>query len=210
MQRHLVSMQPHCNTTQLWCTDAAMDSNGLLFAQKLSWRATNHNSSIFHRDTEAPPTAAQQRSGPCTVHRIPLHTSMPNFTHWKKSLGSNNYPPNYVFLALSMRSSFRCLRFAFFRAICSSFNSTDDAQNAAQRRGTIMAQKPRSQGHGSSKTVMTIASSLVAFCVNRWNTSSGVSLAAVAVSMSWRCRVWSICFVHRRWQCLHWYDLFDP
>ena len=80
MQRHLVSMQPHCNTTHYDALTAAMDSNGLLFAQKLSWRATNHNSSIFHRDTEAPPTAAQQRSGPCTVHRIPLHTSMPNFT----------------------------------------------------------------------------------------------------------------------------------
>ena len=65
-------MQPHCNTTHYDALTAAMDSNGLLFARKLSWRATNHNSSIFHRDTEAPPTAAQQRSGPCTVHRIPL------------------------------------------------------------------------------------------------------------------------------------------
>ena len=118
-------------------------------------RQQQHNRDLVH---------AQYIAFPCTPAS--------NFTHkadkWIATEKNLLAPKHYVFfLALSMRSSFRCLRFAFFRAICSSFNSTDDAQNAAQRRGTIMAQKPRSQGHGSNKTVMTIASSLVAFCVNR-------------------------------------------
>ena len=75
MQRHLVSMQPHCNTTHYDALTAAMDSNGLLFAQKLSWRATNHNSSIIK------PTSGSPLKKISWLQQLPTQLRLFGFVH---------------------------------------------------------------------------------------------------------------------------------